>query len=139
MLHPEVQGRNRAVRWAATSSIALAAVLILIPWQICDCAGDGPHLELLWAHTECASTQAPDSGDADSEPDCDTLFTFDACVAAGAPALSSPDDARHVDLALLTSCFARPSRTLDGPRTTTEPPDLGGLAPHAALVTRLLI
>lgn len=127
------------MRWAATSSIALAAVLILIPWQICDCAAEGPHLELLWAHTECAPTQAPDSGDPDSEPDCDTLFTFDACASAGAPALVAPDDAHDVDPAFLTNQGVRPARTFEGLPAGTRPPDSGGLQPHEALVTRLLI
>lgn len=127
------------MRWAATSSIALAAVLILIPWQICDCAGEGPHLELLWAHTQCAPTQAPNSGDPDSEPDCDTLFTFDACASAGASALASPDVAHDAGLAFLPNAGAHLSRAIDASRTTAEPPDPGGPAPDVGLVTRLLI
>lgn len=86
------------MRRVATSLGIAVAVMLLMPWQICACSEDGPHLKVLWDRSDCE--QAPlnqglpgggpaDDGE-DSEHDCEDLFFLAGTEAGAAVVVPAP-------------------------------------------------
>ncbi len=94
------------MRRVATFLGIAVAVLLLMPWQICACAEDGPHLKMLWDTSECErvhrSGDEPANGpaDEDSHPECEDLF-FLAGARVGASVVAATPFDGGVDLPAL--------------------------------------
>lgn len=78
----------------AILSIVLAMAAILLPWQICDCSEDGPHLRPIWAGAECHPADPATPSDRSGEPEdaCDGLFQFEGLAAPAAVDLPAPNE-----------------------------------------------
>ena len=92
------------MRLAGTLSILLTAALMLLPWQICACDEDGPHLKVLWDQRDCAHEHGPaGEPEGEDEHDCGASFTFEASVSAPGADLP-PHEERRPDLGVPAAC-----------------------------------
>jgi hypothetical protein len=86
------------MRRVATFLGIAVAVLLLLPWQICACSEDGPHLKMLWDTSECEVVPLPGDepangpADEDSHPECEDLFFLAGARAGVSVVAATPFD-----------------------------------------------
>lgn len=107
----------------APLSILLAVAVMLLPWQICDCGEDGPHLKPLWEVADCHPADGPAPVEAAGEPSdvpedgCGDLFQFEGSLAAAAQDLPAPSERDAFALHALAVSATSPV----GPTSTSAP------------------
>ncbi len=107
----------------APLSILLAVAVMLLPWQICDCGEDGPHLKPLWDVADCHPADGPAPVEAAGEPtsapeeSCGDLFQFEGSRAAAAQDLPAPSERDTLALHALAVGVTSPVR----PTSTSTP------------------
>jgi hypothetical protein len=126
----------------ATLSIVLAAVLLLLPWQICACAEDGPHLKAVWDHSECqppVPTESPSDDEEGADHECGALFTLDGSPSARPYSLPPPGGSALAlqSQALFSAGRIAPRDAAGGP--LIEPPGAGLRWASGLLTTQLLL
>lgn len=107
--------RDLPVRRAATILGIASAVLLLLPWQVCDCGEDGPHLKLFWDHAACP--HAPGDDEAPAEDGCDELWY----VSAVGPSAHEIADAQPPGKAGGSAIAATPLIRALAPRPAPDP------------------
>lgn len=124
------------MRRAAPLLCLAAACLLLMPWQICDCSDDGPHLKLLWDHSGCPHDDGPWDGDP-PEDDCDELYFVTGAPAEGGAAITAP--APSVDVALVVQPRGADVETQREAHRIHDPGRVPPGASPVSLATRLLV